>query len=358
MKRVAVGISGGVDSAVAAYILKKQGYEVIGVFMKNWEEEEGGFCTASTDYEDAKSVCLKLDIPIFSVNFAKQYWDNVFEYFLAEYKAGRTPNPDVMCNSEIKFKAYLNYVTDNLGADYIATGHYVRTEKKDGKTYLLRGEDANKDQSYFLSFLSEKQIENALFPIGDIEKPEVRRIAEELGLRVANKKDSTGICFIGERNFREFLLDFIPAQNGVILDGDTNKKVGEHIGLMYYTIGQRRGLGIGGCGTGERWFVCDKDLENNVLYVVQGANNPKLYKNGFKSNKIHFINNEKREKEFNCTVKYRYRQGDVACKVTLLEDGGCRVLLENKGSGVAPGQVGVFYQGDVCLGGAIIDEVI
>ena len=357
MKRVVVGMSGGVDSSVAGYLLKKQGYDVIGVFMKNWEEtDEEGACTAQEDYEDAKSVCLKLDIPFYSVNFAKDYWDRVFTYFLEEYRIGRTPNPDVLCNSEIKFKSFLDYAQKNLGADYIATGHYVRNDVTDRHVRLLKGIDPKKDQSYFLSFLNREQIKKALFPLGEMRKDEVRAIADELDLRTATKKDSMGICFIGERNFTKFLSQYLPAQKGDIIDLDSKTKVGEHSGLMYYTIGQRRGLGIGNQGGGDRWYVCDKDMKNNVLYVVQGADNPALFSDGFVSDDVHFINPLDKQ-IIECNVKYRYQQQEKKCTLTLT-DKGCEVYFEHKQSGVAPGQVGVFYIGDECLGGAIIGNAL
>ena len=357
MKRVVIGMSGGVDSSVAAYVLQKQGYDVVGVFMNNWEEtDEDGACTAQEDYADAKSVCLKLNIPFYSVNFAKEYWDRVFTYFLEEYKKGRTPNPDVLCNSEIKFRSFLDYAMQNLDADYIATGHYVRNVVKDGEVKLLRGVDPKKDQSYFLSFLSKEQISKALFPIGDIEKSEVRRIATELNLRTATKKDSMGICFIGERNFTKFLSSYLPAQKGDMVDMDTMQKVSEHMGLMYYTIGQRRGLGIGNKGAGERWYVCDKDIEKNILYVVEGGDNPKLFHRGFTSTVSSFVNPILDGKR-HLLIKYRHQQMQKGA--TLIKEGEhITVLFDEVQSGLTPGQFGVFYDGEECLGGAIIDEII
>lgn len=357
MKRVVVGMSGGVDSSVAGYLLKEQGYDVIGVFMKNWDEtDEGGECTAEEDYADAKSVCLKMGIPFYSVNFVKEYWDNVFTYFLDEYKKGRTPNPDVLCNSEIKFKCFLEYAKKTFDADYIATGHYVRNSVTDEGVKLLRGLDRNKDQSYFLSLLSREQVGSAIFPIGGMEKPAVREIASRLNLRTADKKDSTGICFIGERNFTKFLKTYLPAQKGDIVDIDTGKVIGTHSGLMYYTIAQRRGLGIGNLGSGERWYVAKKDLEKNILYVACGHDNPYLFTNGFESDAINLINPLGPD-EIRCTVQYRYRQKEIPCTLTLT-DNGCRVIFDSPQVGVAPGQVGVFYDGEVCLGGAVIDREI
>jgi tRNA-specific 2-thiouridylase len=361
MKRIIVGMSGGVDSSVAAYLLIREGYEVIGVFMKNWNEtDENGVCSAQDDYEDARSVCLKLKIPFYSVDFSQEYWDNVFTYFLEEYQRGRTPNPDVLCNSEIKFKYFLNYARDTFGADYMATGHYVRRGVgENGESLLLRGSDPGKDQSYFLSLLTSEQLEGALFPIGDMVKREVREIAGELGLRTAAKKDSTGICFIGERNFRKFLNEYIPAMPGDIVDIDTNQKVGEHKGLMFYTIAQRRGLGIGNLGGGERWYVAEKDMDHRILYVAQGQDNPKLLSNGFVgASRINFIGQAPRE-ALRCRVKYRYRQEDHACEILYDEKlGRIQVLFDEAQIGVAPGQVGVFYDGERCLGGAVIDDVL
>lgn len=263
--KVIVGVSGGVDSSVAALLLKEEGYDVSGIFMKNWDEEdENGVCTAEVDYEDAVKVCNQIGIPYYSINFEKEYYDRVFSYFLDEYKKGRTPNPDIMCNKEIKFKAFLDYAKD-LGADYLATGHYARVDRSSDETKMLRGLDSNKDQTYFLSQLSQDQIKDVLFPVGDLDKKEVRKIAKENNLATADKKDSTGICFIGERNFNEFLSNYLPAKEGNIVDTDGNI-MGKHYGLMYHTIGQRRGLGIG--GEGEAWFVCGKDLEKNELIVL------------------------------------------------------------------------------------------
>ncbi|MGL5701413.1 MAG: tRNA 2-thiouridine(34) synthase MnmA, partial [Kluyvera sp.] len=276
--KVIVGMSGGVDSSVSAYLLQQQGYQVEGLFMKNWEEDDTDeYCSAAQDLADAKAVCDKLGIKLHTVNFAAEYWDNVFEHFLEEYKAGRTPNPDILCNKEIKFKAFLEFAAEDLGADYIATGHYVRRGEKEGKAQLLRGLDNNKDQSYFLYTLGHQQVAQSLFPVGELEKPEVRRIAEEIGLATAKKKDSTGICFIGERKFRDFLARYLPAQPGQIVTVD-GVVMGEHQGLMYHTLGQRKGLLIGGTkeGTDEAWYVVDKDTENNRLIIAQGHDHPRL----------------------------------------------------------------------------------
>ena len=277
-KKVILGMSGGVDSSVSAILLKEAGYDVTAVFMRNWAEDDGA-CTAREDYIDVVSVCSQLDIKYFTVNFEKEYRDRVFSYFLSEYKKGRTPNPDVMCNTEIKFKAFLDYAMD-FDADYIAMGHYARTKNVNGKTYLLKGADLNKDQSYFLSRVKSEALAKTLFPVGDLTKDEVRAIAKKYKLSTASKKDSTGICFIGERDFNEFLDQFLFTKPGKIVD-EKGKVIGEHSGLMHYTIGQRRGIGIGGVGSGEPFFVYDKDLKNNLLLVAQGINNPILYRDEF-----------------------------------------------------------------------------
>lgn len=351
--KVIVGISGGVDSSVAALLLKEEGYDVTGIFMKNWDDtDENGFCTAEEDFEDAVAVCNQIGIPYYSINFEKEYYDRVFTYFLDEYKRGRTPNPDVMCNKEIKFKAFLDFAK-NLGADYLATGHYARVDRKDGETKMLRGLDNNKDQTYFLSQLSQDQIEDVLFPIGNLQKSEVREIAKKVGLATAEKKDSTGICFIGERDFNEFLSKYLPAQPGNIVDIEGNI-MGTHDGLMYHTIGQRRGLGIG--GEGEAWFVYGKDLEKNELLVCQGKNNPLLFSNKLYGSEFSTISDKESPKQFDCTAKFRYRQADIKAHVKVLGDGKVEVTYDPT-KAVTPGQAAVFYDGDVCLGSAIIDEV-
>ncbi|NBI29725.1 tRNA 2-thiouridine(34) synthase MnmA [Chengkuizengella marina] len=355
--RVVVGMSGGVDSSVTALLLKQQGYEVIGVFMKNWDDtDEFGHCTAEEDAEDVRRVCAQIDIPFYTVNFEKEYSDKVFSYFLDEYKKGRTPNPDVMCNREIKFGDFLNKALE-LGADYIATGHYARLEQKNGQYALLRGIDNNKDQSYFLSKLNQKQLSKAMFPIGHLPKQEVRKIAEESGLATAKKKDSTGVCFIGERNFKEFLSEYLPAQPGDMktFEGDV---VGRHDGLMYYTLGQRKGLGIGGKGSGEPWFVADKDLKNNVLYVVQGEQHPSLYSKGLIASDAVWISDETPETPLNCTAKFRYRQKDQGITITTIKDGQIHIQFDELQKAITPGQAVVFYQDEICLGGATIDQVL
>ncbi|MNH85771.1 tRNA-specific 2-thiouridylase MnmA [compost metagenome] len=359
--RVVVGMSGGVDSSVTALLLKQQGYDVVGIFMKNWDDtDEFGHCTAEADSEDVRRVCEQIDIPYYSVNFEKEYFDKVFTYFLEEYKRGRTPNPDVMCNREIKFGEFLNKALD-LGADYVATGHYARVVEQDGRFELLRGVDSNKDQTYFLNALNQNQLSKAMFPIGHLPKPEVRRIAEEAGLYTAKKKDSTGVCFIGERNFREFLSGYLPAKSGDMVDIATGEVKGRHDGLMYYTLGQRQGLGIGGTGSGngEPWFVADKDLEQNILYVVQGDKHPSLYSTGLIASGINWIaGNENMPKDsFHCTAKFRYRQPDQGVTLTLREDGNVYVAFDQPQKAITPGQAVVFYDGDVCLGGGTIDVV-
>ncbi|MED4603551.1 tRNA 2-thiouridine(34) synthase MnmA [Paenibacillus validus] len=355
--RVVLGMSGGVDSSVAALLLKEQGYEVIGVFMKNWDDtDEFGHCTAEEDAEDVRRVCSQIGIPYYTVNFEKPYMDKVFAYFLDEYRKGRTPNPDVMCNREIKFGEFLNKALE-LGADYIATGHYARVEQVDGVYRLLRGVDSNKDQTYFLHALSQYQLSKAMFPIGHLPKPEVRAIAEKSGLATAKKKDSTGVCFIGERNFKEFLSGYLPAKPGEMrtLDGELK---GRHDGLMYYTLGQRQGLGIGGSGSGEPWFVAGKDLERNVLYVVQGEKHPALYSKGLLATDLTWISGEPPQSPFRCTAKFRYRQPDQGVIVHFEADGSCRVEFDQPQKAITPGQSVVFYDGDVCLGGAVIDKMV
>jgi tRNA-uridine 2-sulfurtransferase len=352
--RVVVGMSGGVDSSVAALLLKQQGYDVIGIFMKNWDDtDENGVCTATEDYNDVIRVCNQIGIPYYAVNFEKQYWDKVFTYFLDEYKAGRTPNPDVMCNKEIKFKAFLEHAL-NLGADYLATGHYAQVEFRDGEYKMLRGLDENKDQTYFLNQLSQDQLKRVMFPIGSLEKSRVREIAREANLATAAKKDSTGICFIGERNFKDFLSNYLPAQPGNMetLDGEVK---GKHDGLMYYTIGQRHGLGIG--GSGDPWFVIGKDLERNILYVGQGFDNQNLYSDYINAVNISWVSDKPKPQEFECTAKFRYRQDDNKVTVELLEDGQARVVFKEPIRAVTPGQAVVFYDGDECLGGGTIDEI-
>ncbi|MDL0420514.1 tRNA 2-thiouridine(34) synthase MnmA [Caldibacillus thermoamylovorans] len=352
--RVVVGMSGGVDSSVAAYLLKQQGYDVIGVFMKNWDDtDEFGVCTATEDYEDVIRVCNQIGIPYYAVNFEKEYWDKVFTYFLDEYKAGRTPNPDVMCNKEIKFKAFLEHAL-KLGADYLATGHYAQVKFIDGEYKMLRGKDANKDQTYFLNQLSQEQISKVMFPIGHMDKKRVREIAKEAGLATATKKDSTGICFIGERNFKEFLSKYLPAQPGR-METLTGEMKGFHEGLMYYTIGQRHGLGIG--GSGDPWFVVGKDLERNVLLVGQGYDNDALYSDAIIATNVSWLSDKEKPAQFSCTAKFRYRQPDHGVTVTLLGNNTARVEFDEPIRAVTPGQAVVFYNGEECLGGGTIDQI-
>ncbi len=347
-------MSGGVDSSVAALLLKQQGYDVIGIFMKNWDDtDENGVCTATEDFNDVIRVCNQIGIPYYAVNFEKQYWDKVFTYFLDEYKAGRTPNPDVMCNKEIKFKAFLEHAL-TLGADYLATGHYAQVEFRDGEYKMLRGVDDNKDQTYFLNQLGQAQLSKVMFPLGKIPKPEVRKIALEAGLATATKKDSTGICFIGERNFKEFLSNYLPAQPGEMqtLDGEVK---GKHDGLMYYTVGQRHGLGIG--GSGDPWFVVGKNLKENILYVDQGFDNEKLYSDSLLAVNVSWVSDKKLEDSVTCTAKFRYRQPDQGVTVKVMDDTTVKVIFDQPVRAITPGQAVVFYNGEECLGGGTIDEV-
>ena len=359
-QKVIVGMSGGVDSSVSAYLLMQQGYQVEGLFMKNWAQDDNDeYRTAAEDLADAQAVADKLGIELHTINFAAEYWDNVFEYFLEEYKAGRTPNPDIMCNKEIKFKAFLEYAAEDLGADYIATGHYVRRREVDGHWQMLRGHDDNKDQSYFLYTLGEEHVAKTLFPVGEIEKPRVREIAEEQGLITHDKKDSTGICFIGERKFKDFLSRYLPAQPGIIETAE-GEEIGTHEGLMYHTLGQRKGLHIGGLKDfgDDPWYVVDKDVARNVLVVGQGANHPRLFSNGLIANQLHWVDRKVPEAPFRAAVKTRYRQQDIPCTVTPLADGQVEVKFDSPQKAVTPGQSAVFYQDEVCLGGGIIESYI
>ena len=356
-KKVVVGMSGGVDSSVSAILLQKQGYEVIGLFMRNWDsladgELDGpttstGQCPQEADYDDAKAVCDKLGIPLYRKDFVKEYWDYVFTYFLNELKNGRTPNPDIMCNKYIKFDMFAKEAR-KLGADYIATGHYARMNNG----HLLRGIDSNKDQTYFLSQVSKEQLENVLFPVGDMEKKDVRKIAEEYDLITAKKKDSTGICFIGERNFKNFLKNYLPNQPGDVINIDTNEVIGKHIGLMNYTIGQRKGLNIG--GTKDKMFVVGKDLEKNILYICLGEDNDYLISTSCLVDNINYLGDEKLE---NVTAKFRYRQEDIPVHLEWLGNGEVLVRYEQGVKSVTPGQACVFYNKEECLGGGIIKEV-
>ena len=360
-KRVVIGMSGGVDSSVSAWLLKEQGYEVIGLFMKNWEDDDNNdFCSARSDWIDAVSVADVVGVDIEAVNFAAEYKDRVFAEFLREYQAGRTPNPDVLCNAEIKFKAFLDHAI-RLGADLIATGHYARVRENEGNFELLKAADASKDQSYFLHRLNQQQLSKTLFPLGEIKKTEVRRIAEQIGLPNARKKDSTGICFIGERPFREFLNRYLSYQHGPIKtpEGDI---VGEHVGLSFYTLGQRKGIGIGGSrkhrhadGTSEPWYVAAKDIPNNTLYVVQGHDHPWLMSAGLEASQASWVAGSA-PNEIQLAAKTRYRQADVSCACRVVSHETFKMDFTTPQWAVTPGQSAVFYNGDVCLGGGIITE--
>ena len=359
--RVMVGMSGGVDSSVAALLLIEQGYQVEGLFMKNWEEDDDTeYCTAKADLADAASVCQTLGIRLHTANFAAEYWDNVFEHFIQEYRAGRTPNPDILCNREIKFKAFLDYATE-LGADLIATGHYarraVRKTANGPQTLLLKGLDNNKDQSYFLSAVNAASLERSLFPVGEFEKPVVRDLAARHGLITHDKKDSTGICFIGERKFKDFLQRYLPAQPGVI-ETVAGEVVGQHHGLMYHTYGQRQGLGIGGLQQhGEApWYVVGKDLQRNVLLVAQGNDNPWLFSSRLRATQLAWVNRIPPALPLRWAAKIRYRQADQECSVDQQGDDAVLVSFTSPQRAVTPGQTIVFYEGEVCLGGAVIEQ--
>lgn len=354
-KTVVVGMSGGVDSAVAALILKNEGYNVIGLFMMNWEETSSqGVCNADGDFSDVRRVCSQLNIPYYSVNFAEKYRERVFEYFLREYAAGRTPNPDVLCNREIKFGPFRDYAL-SMGADLVATGHYCGVEHAGGVNRLLKAKDANKDQTYFLNQVRESQLDRVVFPLADLNKAQVRQIAEDNNLYNAKKKDSTGICFIGERNFRKFLQEYLPAQPGKIITLD-GQPVGEHIGLMYYTLGQRKGLDLGGKrGEEGRWFVVKKDVKNNVLYVSHGDETP-LYSRACKVSDLNWIGYIP-QRTFFCTAKFRYRQPEQIVKVTVDGDSAA-VEFDQPQRAVTEGQYAVIYDETACIGGGVIEEVI
>ena len=352
-EKIIVGMSGGVDSAVASAILKEQGFEVEGLFMKNWEDDSE-FCSAEKDYKDALQVCDELDIPLRSVNFSNQYWDRVFKQFLREYEKGRTPNPDILCNTEIKFKEFYNYALQ-LGADRIATGHYVQTKKLENNVQLLKGLDDNKDQSYFLHALNQKQISSALFPIGNLKKKEVRSHANKLSFNNFNKKDSVGICFIGKRDLTKFLSNYIPKKDGLIIS-DKGEKLGKHQGVMYYTIGQRKGLGIGGIDKSQHgpWYVASKDISNNELIVVQGHTHPALYHTKLTASNIHWISGNPPTAK-NLKAKIRYRGREKPCTIENLNDNMISVTFEEPCFAIAPGQSIVFYEKNICLGGALIE---
>ncbi len=357
-KHIIVGMSGGVDSSVTALQLLEQGHTVTGLFMKNWEEDDGTeYCTAMEDLADAQQVCDKLGIPLKTVNFASEYWDEVFEVFLSEFKAGRTPNPDILCNKHVKFKAFLNYAIEDLKADYIATGHYARVAEKDGEYFLLKGLDPNKEQSYFLYTLGQKALSKTLFPIGHLYKPEIRALAKKAGFDNHKKKDSTGICFIGERKFTEFLQRYLPTQAGEMRTPE-GQLIGKHSGLMYYTFGQRQGLGIGGVkdAPDEPWYVLDKDLDNNILIVGQGHDHPLMLHNSLIASQLDWCSNKPLTEPLHCMAKTRYRQADQSCYVQPLDNGRCKAIFDQPQRAITPGQSVVFYQGEVCLGGGIIES--
>ncbi len=356
-KRVVIGMSGGVDSSVAAYLLKEQGYDVQCIFMKNWEDEDDEFyCSTEEDYSDAVQVCDLLDIPLHSVNFSKEYRENVFKYFLTEYKSGRTPNPDVLCNKEIKFKFFLDYAL-NLGAEAIATGHYARVIKSADGYQLFKGIDKNKDQSYFLYLLGQKELSKTIFTVGGMTKPEVRELAKKMKMPNSNKKDSTGICFIGERDFKTFLQQYLPARPGDIITAE-EELVGQHDGLMYYTLGQRKGIGVGGGygATEEPWYVVKKDLANNNLMIGQGHDHPGLYSKNIKAGQLHWITSAP-SVHFECTAKIRYRQKDQACTIASIKNEIANIIFTEKQFAPTPGQSVVFYNREQCLGGGIIETV-
>jgi tRNA-specific 2-thiouridylase len=352
-KRVIVGMSGGVDSSVTALLVKLQGYETIGIFMKNWDEvDENGHCSAEDDYRDAQKVCDQLEIPCYAINFVDEYRENVFSHFLEEYKKGHTPNPDILCNREIKFKVFYEKAR-NLGADYLATGHYCQKETGLDGVYLKKGKDLNKDQSYFLYAIESNVLENVLFPIGHLDKPVVRQIANEFQLATSLKKDSTGICFIGERNFKEFLSNYIDSQKGDFVELDNNQKLGVHDGVCFYTKGQRKGLGLG--GPGGPWFVADKDMTSNTVYVVQGEDHPALFSNELIATDVTWITHPPKKKSLTCKV--RYRQTDQDCEISFLENNKILVKFPKYQRAITERQSVVFYDGDLCLGGAIIESV-
>ncbi len=354
-KRVVVGMSGGVDSSVTALLLKEQGYEVVGLFMKNWEDDDDAeYCSSKQDLIDAVSVADRIGIDIEAVNFSKEYKEKVFANFLAEYQAGRTPNPDVFCNSEIKFRAFLDHAL-GMGAERIATGHYARVREVDGLFQLLRAEDGGKDQSYFLYRLNQAQLSRTLFPLGGLLKREVREIARNAGLATSEKKDSTGICFIGERPFREFLNRYLPKEPGDMRTPE-GRVIGRHEGLMYYTLGQRQGLGIGGGkeGTGEPWFVAGKDMARNELIVVQGHDHPLLLQDSLRAADLHWIAGHAPRQHWVYGAKTRYRQADAPCEIDVLDAGACEIRFAQPQWAVTPGQSVVVYESNVCLGGGII----
>lgn len=363
--KILVGLSGGVDSAVAAYLLKKDGYDVSACFMRNWDSLanndylgnpniNNSQCPQEADWDDAVKVAQKLDIPLLRIDFVKEYWDDVFSYLIKEYEVGRTPNPDIFCNKYIKFDAFLKFAKEK-GFDMIAMGHYAKRVDKDGVSYLCKSFDQNKDQTYFLSQISQDQLKYALFPLGGIDKKEVRKIAHDLNLEIADKKDSTGVCFIGERNFKEFLKNYIPAKKGKIVDIDTNRTIGYHEGVMYYTIGQRKGLGIGGIANEEAkgWFVVKKDVRNNILFVASGGESDRLNSDSCLVTNLNFISGKPKEGQ-HIYAKFRYRQQDNGVVIHFVDEDTVRLDFDSPYKAVTPGQAAVFYDGDICLGGGLI----
>ena len=350
-------MSGGVDSSIAAYLLKEQGHMVEGLFMKNWEEDdEEEYCSAAVDLADAQKICDQIKIPLHTVNFSSEYWDRVFEYFLTEYNAGRTPNPDIICNKEIKFRAFLDHAI-NLDADFIATGHYANCSYSKTGYLLHKGKDENKDQSYFLHTLNQQQLAKSLFPIGELEKTKVRKLAEQNHFGTYDKKDSTGICFIGERKFRDFLKNYIPPQKGEIRTLN-DEVIGQHEGMMFYTIGQRQGLGIGGKRdhSEEPWYVTEKDINSNILYVAQGRNHESLFHTKLATQNFHWIADQSSLLEQNLKAKTRYRQSDQSCTIEKINNERYEVAFDEPQWAITPGQSVVLYQDDICLGGGIIYE--
>ena len=355
MSNVIVGLSGGVDSAVAALLLKQQGHEVAAVFMKNWDEDDAAdYCPAEQDLADARTIAGQLGIELHTISFSSEYWNRVFAHFLAEYEAGRTPSPDIICNREIKFRAFLDYAT-GLGADFIATGHYARIEKSP-VVRLLQGVDEDKDQTYFLHTLDQAQLASSLFPLGGLKKPAVREMAKAAGFQIHAKKDSTGICFIGERRFSTFLAQYLKKNPGEIRSLD-DEVIGQHDGLMFYTVGQRQGLGIGGRqnSSGDPWYVTGKDIGNNILRVAQGVNHPALFSQGLQASELHWIAGAPPGQTFECSARIRHQQPLQDCRVTVSSEQQCSVRFRNPQRAITPGQSVVFYQGDECLGGAVIE---